>query len=364
MLSPMLLVLAEQALGRAEEPSRQQMIEPVLIGLLLMCACAFVFVVWPWTSATAFHFAIIYLPLPLVLWLTVRFGIKGASGAVLIVTMTAISMAPDNVSTFGSASSDMNVLAQQLYLTGIAVPVLLLGAAVEGLYRAEFAIRELSRTPLSSQDEERRRTAKELHEGICQELAAASLIAGHIADQPAEHLKRNAQQLERQLHKSMQDLRSASYLLHPPLLDGSGLKPALSSFVEQFSRRTNIAVNLALSPDFGRLPLEIEISLFRFVQDALTNLCQHSNARTACICAELCGPDVVLTVGEEGLPPISRLLSLLRRVTFVAATGKQSVNMARMRERLHRIGGKLVLHSVGGKTVLRAVVRSKYQTSG
>lgn len=357
-LGPILLVLVEQGMNRPALPSRQQMIEALLVALMLVCACGLAFGAWSWLPATGFFPAIIYLPLPLVLWSTVRFGMKGASGAILIVTVTAVSMALDGFTVFAGASSEMNVLALQLFLTGLAVPVLLLGASIEGLQQAELTIRELAQTLLSSHDEERRRTAKELHEGICQELAAASLMAGRVAGLPAKDLRRNAQQLERQLQKSMQDLRSASYLLHPPLLDESGLEPALCSFVGRFSRRTNIAVHLDVSPNLGRLPSEIEISLFRFAQDALTDISRYSKGLTARIRVELCGPDVVLTIAEENKSRNSSLLSLLRSATFVVPSGKQSVGVAGMRERLHRVGGRLELDSIDGKTVLKATIRT------
>lgn len=169
-LGPILLVLAEQSMNRPKWPSRRQTVEALLVGSMLGGACALVFAGWP--SATRFSSAIIYLPLPLVLWSTVRFGIKGASGAILIVTVTAVSLALDGFTVFASTNSEMNVLALQLFLTGFAVPVLLLGASIESLYRAEITIRGLVQTLLSSYDEERRRTAKELHEGVCQDCVS------------------------------------------------------------------------------------------------------------------------------------------------------------------------------------------------
>jgi signal transduction histidine kinase len=296
--------------------------------------------------------------LPLVLWSAVRFGIKGASGAILIVTVTAISMALKDLTVFAAASSEMQVLALQLFLMALAVPVLLLGASIEGLQRAEVTIRELAHTLLSSHDEERRQTAKELHEGVCQELAVASLMAGRVARLPAKDLRSNAKQLERQLQKSMQDLRSASYLLHPPLLDEAGLEPALCSFVEHFSRRTNTSIDLDIPSGLGRLPTEIEISLFRFVQDALTDFSRHSKGVPLRIGIDLCGRDVVLTISEQKDVRKSALLTSLRRATFVVPPGKQRVGVVAMRERLHRVGGRLEFDPIGDKAVLKAIIRA------
>lgn len=359
-LGPILMLLVEQGVNSSEVPSRQQVIEALLVVLMLVAACALAFGAWSWIPATGFLPAIIYLPLPLVLWSAVRFGIKGASSAILIVTVTAISMALKSPTVFTGGSTEMNVLALQLFLMGFAVPVLLLGASIEGLRRAEITIRQLAQTLLSSRDEERRQTAKELHEGVCQELAVASLMAGRFARLPAKDLRSDAKQLERQLQKSMHDLRAASYLLHPPLLDEAGLEPALSSFVEHFARRANMAVHLDVSCHLGRLPSEIEISLFRFVQDALTDLSRYSKSPAVRIRVDLCGPDVVLTIAEDQKARDSSLLSSLRSGILVAPSGEQSVGVAAMRERLHRVGGRLELDAMGNKTSLKATIRAHH----
>jgi signal transduction histidine kinase len=352
------MLLAEQGITPWEMPSRQRMAEALLVALALVATCILAFDAWSWIPATGFLPAIIYLPLPLVLWSAVRFGIKGASGAILIVTVTAISMALKDLTVFAAASSETQVLALQLFLMAFAIPVLLLGASIEGLQRAEATIRELAHTLLSSQDEERRHTAKELHEGVCQELAVASLMAGRVARLPAKDLRSNARQLERQLQKSMQDLRSASYLLHPPLLDEAGLEPALCSFVEHFARRTNTSIDLDIPSGLGRLPSEVEISLFRFVQDALTDFSRHSNGLPLRIGIDVRGPDVVLTISEEKEARTSAFLASLRRATFVIPPGKQRVGVAAMRERLHRVGGRLELDPIGDKAVLKAIIRA------
>lgn len=359
-LGPVLMLLMEQGVNASEVPSWQQVIEAFLVALMLVIACALAFGAWSWIPATGFLPAIVYLPLPLVLWSAVRFGIKGASGAILIVTVTAISMALKNPTVFAGASSEMNVLALQLFLTSFAVPVLLLGASIEGLRRAHVTIRQLAQTLLSSRDEERRQTARELHEGICQELAGASLMAGRFARLPVKELKSNAQQLERQLQKAMHDLRSASYFLHPPLLDEAGLEPALCSFVEHFGRRADMAVHLDVSSDLGRLQSDMEISLFRFVQDALTDFSRYSRGQTVRIRIDLCGPDIVLTIAEDHKARDRRLLASLRRGFFAVPSGEQSVRVAAMRERLHRVGGRLELGAMGNKTFFKATIRARH----
>ncbi len=355
-LAPILMVLTEHGVAPLEMRSRQRVAEASLVVLALAAACIVAFSAWSWMPARGFFPAILYLPLPLVLWMTVRFGIKGASGAILVVTVTAISMALKDETIFAAMNSDMQVLALQLFLMGFAIPVLLLGASIEGSQRAEATNRDLAHKLLFSHDEEKRRTAKELHEGVCQELSAASLIAGQIAHLPPEDLRTNAKQVELQLQKSIHDLRSASYLLHPPLLDEAGLEPALSSFVDQYARRTDTPIDFTIPSDLGRLPSEIEITLFRFVQDALADFNRHSKGLPMRIGIDLCGPDIVITISEKRETRTSAFLTLLRRTMFVAPPGRQRVDLAAMRERLHRIGGTLEVDAVD-QVVLKAIVR-------
>ena len=222
-LGPILLLLLDWGARPFKWPSRQGAVEPLILAVALVCTCAVAFNAAARGSFTGFIPVLLYLPLPLVLWSAVRFGVNGASGAILIVTMISINMSLDGYTIFGRSDADLNVLALQLFLTAFAVPVLLLGASMEGMHHAERITRDLAQKLIWSHDEERRRTAKELHEGICQDLAAASLDAGRMAGLRQPHLARRLQKLERNLQKSIIDLRSTSYLLHPPLLDEFGL---------------------------------------------------------------------------------------------------------------------------------------------
>lgn len=335
--------------------SPRQGVEALLLAGLLMGTCALVFAAAAGSAFAGFVPALFCLPLPLVICAAVRFGVKGASAAILIVTVITIWMTLNGLTIFGHAEPEVAVLQVQVFLTGLAIPILLLGASIEGMQRAQRTIRELAQTLMWSHDEERRRTAKDLHEGICQELAAASLAASRMNNRLPEALRTNIQQLEQRLNKSIRGLRSASYLLHPPLLDESGLETALCSFVDGFACSTRINVELTMPPGLGRFSPDIEIAVFRFVQEALSDLGRRPEIRTAAVRAERCGPDVVVTIAEgDGDHEINHR-SLLRKV-FPDARAEQSVGFAGMRERLLRVGGELELEWGAGKPVLRAIV--------
>src|SRR6202522_1166337 len=144
-------------------------------------------------------------------------------------------------------------------------------------------LRALSARLMAMQDEERRRIARDLHDGIGPLIAALSMNNGLLAQQTkklgpevGEVIQQNNQLVE-QLSK---ETRTISHLLHPPLLDEIGLLPAIKMFAEGFAERSSVKVAVELSPDIGRLPPNVEIAIFRMVQECLTNVYRHSGSKT------------------------------------------------------------------------------------
>jgi two-component system NarL family sensor kinase len=138
----------------------------------------------------------------------------------------------------------------------------------------------------SMQDEERRRLARELHDSVGQTLAALSINIAIVRAQShkldsfaARAVSENAQLVD----QVSREIRTISYLLHPPLLDIAGLASAIRWYVDGFSERSNIKVDLEIPSDFDRLPDELEIAIFRIVQECLTNIHRHSGSATAAI---------------------------------------------------------------------------------
>jgi signal transduction histidine kinase len=352
-----LIWLSERPQSLAEAPPGRK-VEAVLLGIALVAACAIAFEVSAGRMQSGFLPAVLYSPLPFVLWATLRFGEKGASGAILIVTVVLIGRTLKGPSLFIGADPETNVLALQLFLTGLAIPVLLLGAAIDELRRAEQTTRELAGSVLTAQDEERRRIARELHDSTGQNLIAASMLVGRIRNfVPATGVPA-VNQLDDTLRQSIDEVRTVSYLLHPPLLDEAGLELALRHYVDGFCQRSGLAVDLQVSPDLGRLPSDAEVALFRVVQEALTNVSRHSGSKTARIeLRRQTGKGkrlVILTIGDDG----RGIAKLLRRprVSLQRPGAAGGVGLASMRERLHQIGGWLQVESEVGRTIVTAVV--------
>lgn len=216
------------------------------------------------------------------------------------------------------------------------------------LERKGAEIQELNGRLMQLQDEERRRLARELHDSTGQMLAALNinldlmkdLTAG--ADAKVTKIVRDSGSLTEELTRQ---IRTMSYLLHPPLLDEAGLESALRWYVEGFSQRSNIAVEIRIPEDLGRLASEIEIALFRVVQESLTNVHRHSGSRVASVYIARDHDKVALEVRDEGKSTDAE------RKAFTPGVG-----ILGMRERVRLLGGKLEIHSDGNGTLLRAIV--------
>jgi signal transduction histidine kinase len=219
-------------------------------------------------------------------------------------------------------------------------------------------LRSLSARLLAMQDEERRRIARDLHDSIGPLIAALSMNNGLLAQQTkklgpevADVLQQNNQLVE-QLSK---ETRTISHLLHPPLLDEIGLLPAIKMFAEGFAERSSVKVSVELSPVIGRLPPNVEISVFRIVQECLTNVYRHSGSKTAYIKIAP-SQEKLLTVQVcdegKGMP----------RTNGVPASpgSNHGVGLSGMRERLRELGGTLEIQSSeNGTTVIAAVPVTK-----
>src|SRR5262249_7098157 len=149
----------------------------------------------------------------------------------------------------------------------------------------EHSLRELSERMLRLQDEERRRIARELHDGTLQDMAALALNLNLLKEQlpPTDHVFHALSDSLRLIQQSAGDLRTISYLLHPPVLEELGLSRTLQNYVEGFGRRSGISVSLQMTPQLGHLPNDIELTIFRIVQESLCNIHRHSNSPTASI---------------------------------------------------------------------------------
>ena len=215
---------------------------------------------------------------------------------------------------------------------------------------ANDGLRELSGRILQLQDEERRRIARELHDGVGQLLAAMTMNMAVVeAEVTSLSPAANKAFFENRafVEQILKGIRTMSHLLHPPLLDESGLPSALICYVEEFSERSGIKVNLEVSPGFQRFAPELETAVFRIVQESLGNIHRHSQSPTADIRVTADHNCLSLEIRDagRGIPADKQ-----QQIKLGIRTG---VGLRGMRERVTQMGGRLEIESHGkGTTIL------------
>jgi len=219
------------------------------------------------------------------------------------------------------------------------------------LKAANDSLRDFSGRLLRAQDDERRRIARELHDGIGQTLVAIKLnnaaLANPEADASAQAAKVHANELL--VDEIIQNIRTISHLLHPPMLDGAGLAAALRWYVREFSARSGIEVDCDCQDSAQRLPPELETDLYRVVQECLGNVHRHSASETAAVRFYVADGKVHLEVSDHGHGiPGERLQEL--------AAGGGGVGLRGMRERVARSGGELRIDSNSNGTTVAVTV--------
>lgn len=223
--------------------------------------------------------------------------------------------------------------------------------AQEALETSERSLRELSGRLLRMQDEERGRLGRELHDTIGQYLSALKMSLEVVGATPAEKKADHLSECVRITEECIREVRTISYLLYPPMLEEMGLQTAIEWHVDGFVRRSGIQVDCEIQPDFGRLPRDVEVAVFRIFQESLTNIHRHSGSPTAEVRLWLEDGNIILEVKDrgKGAPP-----SVLEFAND--ALGTLGVGLRGMRERVRQLGGKLELSSTEKGMTVRAVV--------
>jgi PAS domain S-box-containing protein len=222
------------------------------------------------------------------------------------------------------------------------------------LENATDKLRELSSRLLQTQDEERRRIARELHDGVGQLLVALKMNLSVLKNEKSALSHYACQSLEENatiIDQASREIRTMSHLLHPPLLDEVGLESALRWYVDGFAERSKINVQLQLTSGFSEaLPRELALTLFRVVQECLTNVHRHAESPTAFVCVNRSAHEISLEVKDEGIgiPPEMQ--------SKIAARGSSGVGIRGMRERIRQFGGRFDVHSGDDGTRISVVL--------
>ena len=221
---------------------------------------------------------------------------------------------------------------------------------------AEEHLRRLTGRLMQIQDAERRRVARDVHDGVGQYLIGVKMgvdqLSRRLAHDPST--SESVNEISSLLNRAIVETRTISHLLHPPLLDEIGLESALAVYADGFAKRSGIAVTMGVAPDLGRLDSDIETALFRVVQECLLNVHRHSQSTTASVSLAPENGDIKLQVRDEGVgmtPPES------------PDTTGLGVGLLGIRERIRQLDGKLEIVSAKGKgTLVVATVPNRPRT--
>ena len=218
--------------------------------------------------------------------------------------------------------------------------------------RQSEQLRELSWQMLRIQDEERRHIARELHDSAGQLLTVLAMNLSTLirkAQEEAPELAESAEETRELVHQLTNEIRTNSYLLHPPLLDEEGLQSAISWYVRGLTERSGLEIAFKISERFGRLPREMELAIFRLVQESLTNIHRHSGSKRATIEISRTPEQVLLEVRDEG-KGISR-----EKLADIQSRGA-GFGIRGMRERARQFNGEMAIESSGKGTLFRVTI--------
>jgi len=212
-------------------------------------------------------------------------------------------------------------------------------------------LRNLSTRLIGLQDDERRRIARDLHDGLGQELSAAKMMLdGMLLQNQSARLREEAvTQVSELIDTALLKIRSMSHLLYPPLLDEVGLRSALRWYVDGLTQRSGIETSIDLQPaDFPRLVPELETAVFRIVQEALTNVFRHSEARKASVTLAMSESQLAITVRDDG-KGISDHIEEFHPDSI-------GIGIGGMRQRVKEFGGELRLRNASPGTLLEVAI--------
>jgi PAS domain S-box-containing protein len=218
------------------------------------------------------------------------------------------------------------------------------------LQLAREALQVLSGRLMQAQDDERRRVARELHESVGQYLAAIQMNLSAVMNDPLRRDDRGRSRLQdsmKLVDHCTSEIRTISYLLHPPLLDDVGLGSAISWYVDGFAERTGVVVSLDIPSDLPRFSSDVETVTFRIVQQSLANIHRHADSKVACVRLALAGGRLEVEISDKGRGLGAETLAKFRQSGQLPGVG-----LSGMRERINGLQGTFDILSGGSGTTI------------
>ena len=331
-LPPAILGWASQVRKEHETTARRWVEAFTLImGVFLL---GYVVSVTSGPSATP---ALFYVLVPFLIWSALRFGPSGVSTSIIIVAFLSIWSAIHGRGPFAGSTPLQSVVSLQLFLLCAAIPFMVLAVLAEEHKGVEEALRRLSGRLITAQDEERTRLSRELHDDLSQRMARLLIRLERFRQGIGEMASKPRQQLDVIVEMASElsaSLRDLSHMLHPATLATLGLVTSISGFCRRFSEQHNLAVKFEFSDIPKDTPEDVNLCLFRIVQEALSNVVKHSSAHEARVTLRRAGNRIDLCVEDSG-------------VGFDATPPRATatLGLTSMRERVRMVGGQFSIES-------------------
>ena len=309
-------------------------------GILL--ACVFVLgYVMSVTSGRSLTPALFYALVPFLIWGALRFGQLGVSTSILIIAFLSIwgvlhGRGPFMDATRADSSAD-SVISLQLFLLCAAIPFMVLAALADEHKQAEIDLRKLGGRLIKAQEDERTRIARELHDDLSQSMARLLMRLNRCQQGMTEASPRSHQELAEVSEMASEvsaSLRDLSHFLHPATLATLGLVSAIAGFCREFSERHHLVVKVVHGAIPDDTPEDVNLCLFRVVQESLRNVVKHSGAQEACVDLSARVKEIVLVVEDDGMG-------------FDVKSNRASTTLGliSMRERVRLVGGEISVES-------------------
>jgi len=342
-------------LAREYRTLRPRLFETVVWTFsFVLCLCYTMLPTWSQGSIVA-----LYAPFPFLIWAALRLGTLGASSGLFLTTVFLIlGISRQQGPIFSLIAHDMHFL--QLFLAILALPIMFVAILFDERQQAEARllenqeelnqnykrIRDLAGWLIRAQEEERSRIARELHDGITQQMSLLTIGLDRLEHMPADKLARSGAELaelRRRTEEIALGVREVARQLHSTILQHLGLTQALEGLCRTFSQQHPVQVELEAQP-LEDLPDDVSLCLFRVAQEALTNAAKHGHASQITVRLTLEAKLLRLQIRDNG-------------AGFEPSAGIEGLGLVSMRERLRLVGGNLsIISSPGQGTVIEAVV--------
>jgi len=308
--------------------------EAALLAVATVLLAVFVFGLQAVSPATAP--ALLYAPLPLLLWAAARFGLGGLSVSLLSLALISTWFTMHGRLPFPHASLPDNILSLQILFCVVAVPLMFLSAVMAEARRTQESLRRMSGSLIETQERERYRIGRELHDDIGQRLAmlAIELQRLHQDSLTLPEVRSRMAELQKQTTEIATDIQSLSHELHSSKLEYLGLAVAMRSFCREFGEHHKVEIDFQSHDLASPVPPDISLCLYRVLQEALHNSAKHSGGGHLEV--QLCGTSdqIYLTVRDSGLGFDSE-----------AAKESRGLGLISMQERVKLVNGTLSIES-------------------